>query len=63
MFTAGLTMVCVDAGEPTSYMLTAATQHALDYKDLYAGYDASSQFAPDPDDLVILPEMRQFLYG
>lgn len=61
VFTAGLTMVCVDAGEPTSYMLTAATQHALDYKDLYTEYDASSHFAPDPDDLVILPEMRQFL--
>ena len=61
VFTAGATIVCIDTGNVSSYLMTIANQHAYDYENLPNEYDTSLFFAPNPEDMVILPRMRQFL--
>ncbi len=55
------TNVCLDAGMPTPYMLQCAGQYAYEFPDLTEDFDTTITFAPDAAEMVVLPQMQEFL--
>ncbi|MBQ3087116.1 MAG: FtsX-like permease family protein [Clostridia bacterium] len=53
--------ITVDYGKLTPYMLEGASQFALDYPELDAEFDTTLYFAPDPEDMVVRPEIQDML--
>ncbi|MBR3956172.1 MAG: ABC transporter permease [Clostridia bacterium] len=55
------TNVCLDAGMPTPYMLQCAGRYAYEFPDLTEDFDTTITFAPDAAEMVVLPQMQEFL--
>ncbi|MBQ3518475.1 MAG: ABC transporter permease [Clostridia bacterium] len=55
------TNVCLDAGMTTPYMLQCAGQYAYEFPDLTEDFDTTITFAPDAAEMVVLPQMQEFL--
>ncbi|MBE6813651.1 MAG: ABC transporter permease [Ruminococcaceae bacterium] len=61
MYISRATSVCLDAGYLTPYMMHTAGQYAYDFGELDDNFDTTIMFAPDVEDMTILPAMREFL--
>lgn len=61
MYVSRATNVCLDAGMPTPYMLECAGQYAYEFPSMTEDFNTTITFAPDVAEMVVLPQMQQFL--